>query len=64
MDRSLPGVNCGPLAPGSELSFRLTAQPRDAGNFTFKFNVGDGGEPLGEADGEIYVYIWRQTIVG
>jgi membrane associated rhomboid family serine protease len=63
VEKSLPGLACGPLAPGSEVKFRMTAQPRDAGNFTFKFHVGDNGLHLQEANGEVYWYGWTQTIV-
>jgi membrane associated rhomboid family serine protease len=63
VEKSLPGLACGPLAPGSEVMFTMTAQPRDAGNFTFKFHVGDNGLHLSEANGEVYVYSWTQTIV-
>jgi membrane associated rhomboid family serine protease len=63
VEKSLPGLACGPLAPGSELKFTMTALPRDAGNFTFKFHVGDNGLHLAEANGDVYVYSWTQTIV-
>ena len=62
VDRSLPGLACGPLAPGSVLRFTLTAQPRDAGRFTFKFHIGDGVLYLEQANGKLYAYIWTQTI--
>lgn len=62
VQKSLPGLSCGPLAPGSEVSFRMTAQPRDAGSFTFTFHVGDNGLHLQEGDGGVYGYSWTQTI--
>jgi len=34
----------------------MTAQPRDAGSFIFKFHVGDAGLHLGEANGDVYFY--------
>jgi hypothetical protein len=40
----------------------MTARPKDAGNFTFKFHVGDNHLDLDEADGEGYTYSWTQTI--
>ena len=40
----------------------MTAQPRDAGSFTFKFHVGDTGLYLDEANGQGYIYSWTQTI--
>ena len=63
VEKSLPGLACGPLAPGSEVTFTMKAQARDAGNFTFKFHVGDNGLYLEQANGERYVYSWTQTIV-
>ncbi|HEY8633874.1 MAG TPA: rhomboid family intramembrane serine protease [Candidatus Dormibacteraeota bacterium] len=60
--KSLPGLACGPLAPGSEVQFTMTAQPRDAGNFTFKFHVGDNSLYLDEANGEGYTYSWTQSV--
>jgi len=63
VDKSLPGLSCGPLAHGDELKFTMTAQPRDAGNFTFKFHIGDGKLWLDEADGKGYAYSWTQAIV-
>jgi membrane associated rhomboid family serine protease len=63
VEKSLPGLACGPLAPGSELKFTMTAKPRDAGNFTFKFHVGDNGLQLKEANGGVYFYSLTQTIV-
>jgi membrane associated rhomboid family serine protease len=62
VEKSLPGLACGPLAPGSQVQFTMTAQPRDAGNFTFKFHVGDNSLYLNEADGELYTYSWAQSI--
>jgi len=64
VEKSLPGLACGPLAPGSEVKFKMTAQPRDAGTFTFKFHVGDSLLYLEEANGGRYVYSWTQTITG
>jgi membrane associated rhomboid family serine protease len=63
VEKSLPGLACGPLAPGSEVKFTMTAQARDAGSFTFKFHVGDNSLYLDEANGEGYTYSWTQTIV-
>lgn len=63
VEKSLPGLACGPLAPGSEVQFTMTAQARDAGNFTFKFHVGDNSLYLDQADGHSYFYSWTQTIV-
>ena len=62
VEKSLPGLACGPLAPGSEVTFTMTAQPRDAGSFTFKFHVGDHSLYLDEANGQGYIYSWTQTI--
>jgi membrane associated rhomboid family serine protease len=62
VEKSLPGLACGPLAPGSEVKFTMTARPRDAGSFTFKFHVGDNSLYLDEANGERYTYSWTQTI--
>jgi len=63
VEKSLPGLACGPLAPGSEVQFTMTAQPRDAGNFTFKFHIGDNSLYLKEANGDEYSYGITQTIV-
>jgi membrane associated rhomboid family serine protease len=63
VEKSLPGLACGPLAPGSELQFVMTAQARDAGKFTFKFHIGDTRLYLDQANGQGYVYSWTQTIV-
>ena len=63
VDKSLPGLACGSLAAGKELKFTMTAQPRDAGNFTFKFHIANGGLYLNEADGKGYTYRWTQTIL-
>lgn len=62
VEKSLPGLACGPLAPGSEVKFTMTAQARDAGNFTFKFHIGDSVVYLVQANGEHYTYSWTQTI--
>jgi hypothetical protein len=62
VQKSLPGLACGPLAPGSELSFTMTAKPHDAGKFTFTFHVGDNALHLQEGDGGVYGYSWTQTI--
>ena len=62
VEKSLPGLACGPLAPGSEVQFTMTARARDAGYFTFKFHVGDNRLNLDEADGAGYTYSWTQTI--
>ncbi len=62
VEKSLPGLACGPLAPGAVLTFTLTAQPRDAGQFTFKFHVGDGDVYLPESGGKFFSYGWTQTI--
>ncbi len=40
----------------------MTAQPRDAGIFTFKFHIGDTNLHLAEANGGVYTYSWTQTI--
>jgi hypothetical protein len=64
VEKSLPGLACGPLAPGSELQFAMAAKPLDSGNFTFKFHVGDNRLDLDEADGTGYTYSWTQTIAG
>jgi hypothetical protein len=63
VDKSLPGLACGLLAQGKELKFTMTAQPRDAGNFTFKFHVANGGVYINEGDGKGYTYSWTQTIL-
>jgi len=63
VEKSLPGLACGPLAPGSDVKVTITAKPRDAGTFTFKFHVGDNGLQLREANGGVYTYGWTQTIV-
>jgi hypothetical protein len=34
----------------------------DAGNFTFKFHVGDNSFYLDEAGGKGYTYSWTQSI--
>jgi membrane associated rhomboid family serine protease len=62
VEKSLPGLACGLLAPGSEVKFTMTAQARDAGYFTFKFHVGDSVLDLAEGNGERYTYSWTQTI--
>ena len=41
----------------------MTAQPRDAGNFTFELHIANGGLYLNEADGKGYTYSWTQTIL-
>lgn len=61
VDKDLPGLACGPLAQGKELKFNMTAQPRNAGNFTFKFHIGNSGRYLDEADGQGYTYSRTQT---
>jgi hypothetical protein len=63
VNKDLPGLACGSLARGSELKFNMTAQPRKAGNFTFKFHIGNGGRYLNEADGKGYTYSWQQVIL-
>ena len=62
VEKSLPGLACGPLAPGSEVKFTMTAWPRGAGSFTFTFHVGDNSLYLEQADGKSYNYSWTQTI--
>jgi rhomboid protease GluP len=62
VEKSLPGLACGPLSPGSQMQFTMTAQPRDSGTFTFKFHVADGSLYLNEANGEGYTYSWTQSI--
>ena len=62
VEKSLPGLACGPLAHGSELKFTMTAQPRDAGHFTFTFHIGDSSLRLAEANGRVYQYSWMQMI--
>jgi hypothetical protein len=63
VNKDLPGLACGPLTKGAELKFNMTAQPRKAGNFTFKFHIGNGGRYLNEADGKGYTYKWQQVIL-
>jgi hypothetical protein len=63
VNKDLPGLSCGPLSKGAELTFTMTAQPRKAGNFTFKFHIGNGGRYLNEADGKGYTYNWQQVIL-
>lgn len=63
VDKGLPGLTCGLLAQGKELKFSMTAQPRNAGNFTFKYHIANGGLYLNEADGKGYTYSWTQTIL-
>jgi hypothetical protein len=63
VDKALPGLSCGALTQGKELKFTMTAQPRSAGNFTFKFHIANGGLYLNEADGKGYTYNWQQTIL-
>jgi hypothetical protein len=41
----------------------MTAQPRNAGNFTFKYHIANGGLYLNEADGKGYTYSCTQTIL-
>jgi hypothetical protein len=62
VEKSLPGLASGPLAPGAEMKFTMTAQARDAGKFKFTFHVGDNGVYLKEASGVGYAYSWPQTI--
>jgi hypothetical protein len=63
VDKDLPGLACGLLAQGKELKFNMTAQPRTAGNFTFKYHIANDGRYLNEADGKGYTYSWTQTIL-
>jgi len=63
VNKDLPGLDCGLLAQGKELKFSMTAQPRNAGNFTFKYHIANGGLYLNEADGKGYTYSWTQTIL-
>jgi hypothetical protein len=41
----------------------MTAQPRKAGNFIFKFHFGNVGRFLNEAAGKGYTYKWPQVIL-
>lgn len=63
VDKSLPGLACGLLAQGKEMKFTMTAQPRDAGNFTFKFHIANASLYLNKADAKGYTYSWTQTIL-
>lgn len=63
VNKDLPGLACGSLAKGAELKFNMTAQPRKAGNFTFKFHIGNGGRYLNETDGKGYTYSWQQVVL-
>ena len=40
----------------------ITAKPKTAGNYVFKFSVTDYKQILKEADGNQYVYSWTQTV--
>jgi hypothetical protein len=62
VDTGLPGLACGKLAHGAELKFTITAQPKGAGSFVFKFHVANNKAPLNEADNNLYVYSWTQTV--
>jgi hypothetical protein len=62
VDKSLPGIACGKLAVGADLKFTLTAQPKSAGSFVFKFHVADNKQLLNQSDGSLYVYSWTQTV--
>ncbi len=63
VDKSLPGLACGDLAVGAELKFTISYQPKDAGNFTYKFEVANGGLYLPESDGKDYTYSWTQAVL-
>jgi hypothetical protein len=63
VDKDLPGLACGSLAHGTALKFTMTAQPRNAGNFTFKFHIANGGRYLNEATGQGFTYFWQQAIL-
>ncbi len=45
------------------MKFTMTAQPRDAGNFTFKFHIANASLYLNKADAKGYTYSWTQTIL-
>ena len=62
VDTSLPGLSCGKLAHGADLKFTVTATPKSAGSFVFKFQVAENKQILKQADNNIYVYSWTQTV--
>jgi hypothetical protein len=62
VDKGLPGLACGKLVHGGELKLTMTAQPKTAGDFVFKFHVGNNKTPLNQDDDNEYVYSWTQTV--
>jgi hypothetical protein len=62
LDAGIAGLACGKLAVGTHLKFTISATPRTAGSYIFKFHVSDYKQILEEADGNQYVYSWTQTV--
>ena len=62
IDKSLPGLACGKLGHGAQLKLSITAQPKTAGDYVFKFHVGNKKTPLNQDDDNLYVYSWTQTV--
>ena len=62
LDTGIAGLACGKLAVGAHLKFTITATPKKAGSYVFKFHVTDYKQILDEVDGNQYVYSWTQTV--
>jgi len=63
VDKELPGLACGDLAVRGELKFRITYQPKDAGNFKYVYRIANDGLYLPESDGRTYDYSWTQAVL-
>jgi hypothetical protein len=62
IDTNISGLACGKLALGTHLTLTITAKPKTAGSYVFKFSVTNYKQILKEADGNQYVYSWTQTV--
>jgi hypothetical protein len=62
IDTNITGLACGNLAAGAHLALTITAKPKTAGSYVFKFSVTNYKQILKEADGNQYVYSWTQTV--
>ena len=62
IDTNISGLACGKLAQGTHLMLTITAKPKTAGSYVFKFSITNYKQILKEADGNEYVYSWTQTV--
>jgi hypothetical protein len=62
IDTVISGLACGKLAQGTHLMLTITAKPKTAGSYVFKFSVTNYKQILKEGDGNQYVYSWTQTV--